>query len=164
MRAAARHHRLRRPRAALAGRLRLPVAAAAAPPLCAAAAGRCCGGARALSGGAEAPVHLPSERDSPELAALRHTAAHVLAQAVQTLFPAAQATLGPWTEDGFYYDFAHPEPFSSKDLKRIKKEMDRIIKRRLPLVREVVAADDARSRLVRRPVPTPTPFFASWQA
>lgn len=100
---------------------------------------------------AAAPLaHLPTDREQPQLAALRHTAAHVLGQAVQTLFPQAQATLGPWTEDGFYYDFANPEPFSAKDLKRIKKEMDRIIKRNLPLLREEVSAEEARARLEAR--------------
>ncbi len=100
--------------------------------------------------GAAPLVHLPTDREQPQLVALRHTAAHVLGQAVQKLFPEAQATLGPWTEDGFYYDFANPMPFSTKDLKRIKKEMDSIIKRKLPLVREEVSAKEARARLEAR--------------
>ena len=73
-----------------------------------------------------------------------------LAQAVQALFTDAQVTLGPWTGDGFYYDFALPEPFAEADLKRIKKEMDRIIKRRLPLSCEEVSASEARRRLEER--------------
>ena len=105
---------------------------------------------RSASTAAAPLVDLPTDREQPQLAALRHTAAHVLGQAVQNLFPQAQATLGPWTEHGFYYDFANPEPFSAKDLKRIKKEMDRIIKRKLPLVREEVSAAEARARLEER--------------
>jgi threonyl-tRNA synthetase len=96
------------------------------------------------------PLHLPSDQEEPQLRQLRHTLSHILAQAVQALFTDAQVTLGPWTGDGFYYDFALPEPFAEADLKRIKKEMDRIIKRRLPLSCEEVSASEARRRLEER--------------
>ncbi|MEB3362649.1 MAG: threonine--tRNA ligase [Synechococcaceae cyanobacterium] len=72
---------------------------------------------------------------------------HVLAMAVQKLFPRAQVTIGPWTETGFYYDFDHPEPFTEADLKAIKKEMGRIIARRLPLERFEVTREEAERRI-----------------
>ncbi|MCT4366611.1 MULTISPECIES: threonine--tRNA ligase [Synechococcaceae] len=72
---------------------------------------------------------------------------HVLALAVQTLFPEAKVTIGPWTETGFYYDFDHPEPFTEADLKAIKKEMGKIIARRLPLERIELSRGDAEARI-----------------
>jgi threonyl-tRNA synthetase len=72
---------------------------------------------------------------------------HVLAMAVQKLFPRAQVTIGPWTETGFYYDFDHPEPFTEADLKAIRKEMAKIIGRRLPLERLVVSRTEAEARI-----------------
>jgi threonyl-tRNA synthetase len=63
------------------------------------------------------------------------------------LFPRAQVTIGPWTETGFYYDFDHPEPFAEADLKAIKKEMGRIIARRLPLERIEVSREEAERRI-----------------
>jgi len=77
-------------------------------------------------------------RDKPEaLEVIRHDAAHVLAQAVQELFPGTQITFGPSTDVGFYYDFARPEPFSDSDLEKIEGRMREIVKRDLPIVREV---------------------------
>jgi threonyl-tRNA synthetase len=77
-------------------------------------------------------------RDKPEaLEVIRHDAAHVLAQAVQELFPGTQITFGPSTEHGFYYDFARPEPFTDADLETIEQRMRNIVKRDLPIVREV---------------------------
>ncbi|XP_024395758.1 threonine--tRNA ligase, chloroplastic/mitochondrial 2 isoform X2 [Physcomitrium patens] len=67
--------------------------------------------------------------------------------AVQKLFPDAQVTIGPWIEKGFYYDFDKEEPFTETDLKKIKKEMDRIISRNLPLTREEVAKEEAEKRI-----------------
>lgn len=67
--------------------------------------------------------------DSPEgLEILRHSTSHVMAQAVKRLFPSAKVTIGPSTEDGFYYDFYYPEGFRTEDLEKIEKEMKRIIK------------------------------------
>uniref|UniRef100_A0A0A0L0Y5 Uncharacterized protein n=1 Tax=Cucumis sativus TaxID=3659 RepID=A0A0A0L0Y5_CUCSA len=68
--------------------------------------------------------------------------AHVMAMAVQKLFPDAKVTIGPWIENGFCYDF-DIEPLGDKDLMKIKKEMERIISTNLPLVREEVSRDKA---------------------
>ncbi|NES66190.1 MAG: threonine--tRNA ligase, partial [Okeania sp. SIO2D1] len=65
----------------------------------------------------------------------------------QKLFPKAQVTIGPWIENGFYYDFDTPEPFTEADLKAIKKEMVKIIKRDLPVIREEVSREEAKSRI-----------------
>jgi len=70
-----------------------------------------------------------------------------MAMAVQKLFPKAQVTIGPWTESGFYYDFDHPEPFTEADLKAIKKEMIRIINKKLPLERIEVTRAEAERRI-----------------
>ncbi|MDJ0551252.1 MAG: threonine--tRNA ligase, partial [Microcystis sp. M49637_WE12] len=72
---------------------------------------------------------------------------HVMAMAVQKLFPKAQVTIGPWTETGFYYDFDVPEPFTDKDLKDIKKEMVKIINKKLPVIREQVSREEAEKRI-----------------
>lgn len=94
-----------------------------------------------------AKVHLPRTSESEDLKKIRHTTSHVMAMAVQKLFPKAQVTIGPWTETGFYYDFDTPEPFSEADLKAIKKEMDRIIKKKLPVIREEVTRAEAQRRI-----------------
>ena len=78
------------------------------------------------------------------IACERHAAvmlqcSHVMAMAVQKLFPGAQVTIGPAIERGFYYDFDMPQPITEKDLKGIKQEMQRIIKADLPFVREEVS-------------------------
>jgi hypothetical protein len=83
------------------------------------------------------------EADALELA--RHDFAHVLAEAVQNLFPGTQITFGPATEDGFYYDFAPKDrPFTDEDLPAIEEEMRRVIARDEPLIREVWKRDDVR--------------------
>ncbi|KAH9745143.1 threonine--tRNA ligase 2 [Citrus sinensis] len=92
-------------------------------------------------------VVLPTNESNEQLLRIRHTCAHVMAMAVQKLYPDAKVTIGPWIENGFYYDF-DMEPLTDKDLKRIKKEMDRIIGRNLPLVREEVSRDEAKSRIM----------------
>ena len=92
-------------------------------------------------------IHLPKTSESETLKKIRHTASHVMAMAVQKLFPKAQVTIGPWIENGFYYDFDHPESFTDKDLKAIKKEMVKIIKRKLPVVREEVSREEAKQRI-----------------
>ena len=96
---------------------------------------------------ASAPIALPKTSQSPQLLRIRHSMSHVLALAVQTLFPEAKVTIGPWTETGFYYDFDHPEPFTEADLKAIKKEMGKIIARRLPLERIELSRGDAEARI-----------------
>lgn len=92
-------------------------------------------------------ISLPKTSESETLKKIRHTTSHVMAMAVQKLFPKAQVTIGPWIETGFYYDFDSPEPFSEKDLKAIKKEMVKIIKRKLPVVREEVSREEAQRRI-----------------
>jgi len=93
------------------------------------------------------PVHLPSNDESEGLLRIRHTTAHVMAMAVQRLFKEAKVTIGPWIDKGFYYDFDYAEAFQDKDLRRIKKEMDKLISMKLPLVREEVSAEEARQRI-----------------
>jgi threonyl-tRNA synthetase len=92
-------------------------------------------------------LSLPRTSESENLKKIRHTTSHVMAMAVQKLFPGTQVTIGPWIESGFYYDFDSPEPFTEKDLKAIKKEMDKIIKRKLPLIREQVTREEAQRRI-----------------
>ena len=83
-------------------------------------------------------------RDDPEaLETIRHDAAHVLAQAVQELFPGTQVTIGPAIEDGFYYDFFREEPFSTDDFAAIEKKMAEIVDRDEKLVRQVWDRDEA---------------------
>ena len=94
-----------------------------------------------------APVVLPKTSNSESLLKIRHSMSHVMAMAVQKLFPTAQVTIGPWTETGFYYDFDNPEPFTEADLKAIKKEMGKIIGRKLPLERIEVSRDEAERRI-----------------
>lgn len=96
---------------------------------------------------AEEKIYLPRTSESETLKKIRHTASHVMAMAVQKLFPKAQVTIGPWIENGFYYDFDNPEPFSDKDLKAIKKEMVKIINRKLPVIREEVSREEAQKRI-----------------
>lgn len=92
-------------------------------------------------------IYLPRTSESEKLKKIRHTASHVMAMAVQKLFPKAQVTIGPWIENGFYYDFDSPEPFSENDLKAIKKEMVKIINRKLPVIREEVSREQAKQRI-----------------
>ena len=75
---------------------------------------------------------------------IRHSAAHVMADAVQRLFPGTQVTIGPAIDSGFYYDFDRPEgPFNEKDLARIEKEMRRIIKQNVPFYRQEITREEA---------------------
>jgi threonyl-tRNA synthetase len=92
-------------------------------------------------------INLPRSSESEELKKIRHTASHVMAMAVQKLFPKVQVTIGPWIENGFYYDFDSPEAFTEKDLKAIYKEMIKIINRKLPLLREEVSREEAENRI-----------------
>ena len=90
-------------------------------------------------------IYLPRNSESETLKKIRHTASHVMAMAVQKLFPKAQVTIGPVIDNGFYYDFDNPESFSDKDLKAIQKEMVKIINRKLPVIREEVSREVANS-------------------
>lgn len=102
---------------------------------------------QAIDNAAEEPIKLPRTSESETLKKIRHTTSHVLAMAVQKLFPKAQVTIGPWTETGFYYDFDIAEPFTEADLKTIKKEMVKIIKKKLPVEREEVTREEAKRRI-----------------
>jgi len=94
----------------------------------------------------------PVTIDSPDgLNILRHSAAHVLAQAVQTVNPAARLGIGPPVTDGFYYDFDVEEPFTPEDIKALEKAMDRIIRQGQRFVRRVVTDDEARAELAAEP-------------
>jgi len=94
----------------------------------------------------------PITVDSPDgLAILRHSTAHILAQAVQRIRPQANLGIGPPIVDGFYYDFGVDEPFTPEDLKAIKKEMERIVREGQRFVRRVVTEDEARAELAREP-------------
>ncbi|WP_425566180.1 threonine--tRNA ligase [Sporichthya brevicatena] len=90
--------------------------------------------------------------DSPEgLAIVRHSCAHVLAQAVQELFPEAKLGIGPPIENGFYYDFDVKNPFTPEDLKRLEKRMQELVKERQTFSRREVSDDDARTELATEP-------------
>ncbi len=87
---------------------------------------------------------VTSKDEDVALELLRHDAAHVMAQAVQELYPGTQVTIGPAIENGFYYDFAREEPFTPADLERIEARMHEIVKRDLPIVREVMDREEAK--------------------
>ncbi|HWS52248.1 MAG TPA: threonine--tRNA ligase [Microbacterium sp.] len=94
----------------------------------------------------------PVTIDSPDgLSILRHSTAHVLAQAVQRINPQANLGIGPPITDGFYYDFGVDEPFTPDDLKAITKEMQRIVREGQRFVRRVVSDDEARAELAGEP-------------
>ncbi len=86
---------------------------------------------------ADATVEIVTRTSEEALELIRHDAAHVLAQAVQELYPGTQVTFGPATETGFYYDFVRDDPFTLDDLETIEARMVEIVDRDLPLVREV---------------------------
>lgn len=96
---------------------------------------------RPLEGDVE--LALVTAKDPEGLELIRHDAAHILAQAVQELFPGTQVTIGPVIDDGFYYDFAREEPFSSEDFEKIEKKMAQIVDADYPIVREVWDKDQA---------------------
>ncbi len=92
----------------------------------------------------DADVAIITTKSEEALELIRHDAAHVMAQAVQELFPGTQVTIGPAIEDGFYYDFAREEPFSPDDLENIEKRMQEIVGRDLPVEREIWDRDEAK--------------------
>lgn len=91
----------------------------------------------------DARLAIVTERDSEGLEVIRHSTAHLLAQAVKELFPDAQVTIGPVIEDGFYYDFAYKRPFSPDDLAAIETRMREIAERNYPVARQVMDRDAA---------------------
>jgi threonyl-tRNA synthetase len=88
-------------------------------------------------------LRIITRKDPEALELIRHDAAHVLAMAVQELFPGTQVTIGPAIEDGFYYDFARSEPFTPDDLPKIEAKMREIVARDLPTRRTVWPRDEA---------------------
>ena len=91
----------------------------------------------------DSSVKIITNKDKEGLDVIRHDAAHIMAMAVQELFPGTQVTIGPVIENGFYYDFARKEPFTSDDLKKIEKKMSEIIDRDVKTKREVWERDKA---------------------
>src|SRR5438093_2480969 len=91
--------------------------------------------------GAKVEIVTPTSEEG--LDTIRHSTAHLMAMAVQELFPGTQVTIGPVIENGFYYDFGTDRPFSDEDLRRIEQKMAEIAKRDLPIKREVWTRDDA---------------------
>src|SRR5467141_3338809 len=91
----------------------------------------------------DATLAIVTDKDPDGLEVIRHSTAHLLAQAVQELFPEAQVTIGPVIEDGFYYDFAYKRPFSTEDLSAIEKRMAEISAKDLPVHRRVLPRDEA---------------------
>ena len=107
----------------------------------------------------EAMVALPTN-DDEELLRIRHSSAHVMAMAVQKIYPEAQVTIGPWIDNGFYYDFFFPattdpetgdvieaRKLTDSDLTLVKKEMDKIISKGYPITREEVSREEAQRRI-----------------
>ena len=91
----------------------------------------------------DARLEIVTEKSPEALDILRHSTAHLLAQAVQRLYPGAQVTIGPVIDNGFYYDFAYERPFTPDDLVKIEAEMEKIVKEALPVTRSVKSRDDA---------------------
>ena len=91
----------------------------------------------------DAVVIIVTDKDKDGLEVIRHSTAHLLANAVQELFPDAQVTIGPVIEDGFYYDFSRKQPFSTEDLAAIEKRMAEIAAKDLPVHRRVLSRDEA---------------------
>ncbi|MFL5093215.1 MAG: threonine--tRNA ligase [Xanthobacteraceae bacterium] len=94
----------------------------------------------------DAAIEFLTREDPRALELIRHDAAHVLAEAVQTLWPGTQVTIGPVIENGFYYDFFRNEPFTPEDLPVIEKKMREIITRDKPFTKEVWSRDKAKAR------------------
>src|SRR6478672_1191043 len=92
---------------------------------------------------ADAKIRILTRQDQEALALIRHDAAHVMAEAVQELYPGAQVTIGPVIENGFYYDFAYQRPFTPEDLAAIEKRMGEIAKKDLRVERKTLSRDEA---------------------
>ena len=91
----------------------------------------------------DSDLAIVTSKDEDALELVRHDAAHIMAQAVQELYPGTQVTIGPAIENGFYYDFARETPFTPDDLTKIEKRMQEIVKRNLPIQREVLTREAA---------------------
>ena len=91
----------------------------------------------------DAALAIVTDKDPAALEIVRHSTAHLLAQAVQALYPGTQVTIGPVIEDGFYYDFARQEPFTTEDLARIEQKMRELAQADLPVQRREMPRDEA---------------------
>src|SRR3972149_1716010 len=91
----------------------------------------------------DAEVVIVTDRDPEGLSVIRHSNAHLLAQAVKILFPKAQVTIGPVVENGFYYDFAFERPFTLEDLAAIEKKMEELAAQDLPVTRTTMVREKA---------------------
>src|SRR5262245_57038841 len=91
----------------------------------------------------DAQLQIITERDPEGLEILRHSTAHLLAQAVKQLFPEAQVTIGPVIENGFYYDFSYKRPFTTEDLTAIEARMRELAQADQPVARRVMERDAA---------------------
>ncbi|HVF36053.1 MAG TPA: threonine--tRNA ligase [Candidatus Saccharimonadia bacterium] len=91
----------------------------------------------------DASLEIVTDKHPDALEVVRHSAAHLLAQATQRLYPDTQVTIGPVVENGFYYDFARKTPFTTDDLEKIEAEMRKIAAEGLPVARSVMARDEA---------------------
>src|SRR5919205_4112658 len=92
----------------------------------------------------DARIEFLTREDPRALELIRHDCAHVLAEAVQALFPGTQVTIGPVIENGFYYDFFRNEPFTPEDFPAIEKKMREIVQRDAPFTKEVWSRDKAK--------------------
>jgi len=91
----------------------------------------------------DSDVAIITNKDEKALEVIRHSTAHLLAQATQQIYPKAQVTIGPVIDNGFYYDFAYKEGFSEQDLAKIEKKMNAIVKQNLPIERMEMTREDA---------------------
>lgn len=96
--------------------------------------------------GESGKLEIITDKDAPSLEIIRHSTAHLMAQAVKELFPSAQVTIGPAIETGFYYDFDVSEPFTDQDLLKIEKRMEELVQKDLAIEREVISKQEALSR------------------
>ena len=91
----------------------------------------------------DAELAIVTDRDEEGVDIIRHSTAHLMAMAVQELFPGAQVTIGPVIDNGFYYDFKYDRPFTNEDLARIEKRMEELAKQDLPVSRSIMSRDEA---------------------
>ena len=91
----------------------------------------------------DSEVAIVTNKDEKALEVIRHSTAHLLAQATQQIYPKAQVTIGPVIDNGFYYDFAYKDGFSEQDLAKIEKKMNAIVKQNLPIERMEMTREDA---------------------
>ena len=89
------------------------------------------------------PKNLLAQSDPQTLLRIRHTCAHVLAMAVQSLFPETKVTIGPWTETGFYYDFDYEGSFNEEDLAKIENRMTELAQKNFVIERSIMERDAA---------------------